>query len=296
MGPLLCGVDFSEHSLRALTLAFAMAARLDLPLKVVTVIDPLLAETGEPEFGPGRILADAQRDLNVLVASVVDAASLSAASVASIGVVGSPAPALLRVASTEHGSIIVVGTQGVGWARRLWFGSTTVRLLRAAAVPVLAVPAPDDDTIDPATQPHLGFDRVLCGVDFGSASRAAARMAATLSSQLSLPLTLMHVVAPTPVKDAWTGVATSVLNRAVEEGMEQLDAIAAGLNTPVKKTEVKTGEPAEILVEDAATGARALVVIGLGSVESHARPGATSSLIISHSKAPVLVVPEEIKK
>jgi nucleotide-binding universal stress UspA family protein len=293
MGPLICGVDFSEHSLRALTLAFAMAARLDVPLKVVTVIDPLLAEAGEPEFGPGRILADAQRDLNVLVASVVDAASMSAASVASLGVVGTPASALLRVASAEHGSIIVAGTQGVGWARRLWFGSTTVRLLRAAAWPVLAVPVPDDETIDPATQPHLGFDRVLCGVDFSTASISAARMAALLSSQLSLPLTLMHVVAPTPVKDAWTSVATSVLNRAVEDGMERLDGLAAGLNTPIKKTEVRTGEPAEVLVDEAAAGGRAVTIIGLGSVESHARPGATASLIISHSKAPVLVVPEE---
>ena len=41
--PLVCGIDFSVDSRRALVFAANLAGRLQRPLTVVTVIDPLLA-------------------------------------------------------------------------------------------------------------------------------------------------------------------------------------------------------------------------------------------------------------
>ena len=43
-GPLVCGVDFSPESRRALLYSSALAARLGCRLHVVSAVEPLLAE------------------------------------------------------------------------------------------------------------------------------------------------------------------------------------------------------------------------------------------------------------
>jgi nucleotide-binding universal stress UspA family protein len=290
VGPILCGVDFSDQSRRALMLGTALASRLDVPLRVATVIDPLLAEAADIEYGPGRLVADTQRDLDAFVQTVVASDSKVAAALSNRTAVGEPSQLLLEIAATEHASIIVVGTEGVGWVKRMWFGSTTMRLLRAAAVPILAVPAREAPASGSATHPDLGFDRLLCGVDFSAASAAAARMAATLSSRLDVPMILLHIETPTPVKETWKGIAESVLDAQVEKARRHLDALVSELAVRPSAAAVRTGEPAEVLVEQAKTGGRALIVLGLGSA-SHARPGATAALVLSHATSPVLAVP-----
>ena len=290
MGPVVCGIDFSDQSRRALTLAAALASRLGLPLRVATVVDPLLAEAAEMEYGPGRLVADTQRDLDVFVQTVVASGSTFATSLSTRTEVGEPSEVLLQIAAHEHASVVVVGTEGVGWMKRMWFGSTTMRLLRAAAVPVLAVPARETPVRDPAAPPDLGFDRVLCGVDFSAASEAAARMAAAISSRLGVPMILLHIETPTPVKETWKDIAASVLEGQVEKARRHLDVLVSELAVRPSAAAVRTGEPAEVLVEQAKTGGRALIVLGLGSA-SHARPGATAALVLSHSTSPVLAVP-----
>jgi nucleotide-binding universal stress UspA family protein len=290
VGPILCGVDFSGQSRRALILAAALAGRLEVPLRVVTVIDPLLAEAADIEYGPGRLVTDTRRDLDAFVQAVVPEGSTVAATLANRTEVGEPSQMLLHIAAHEVVSIIVVGTEGVGWVKRMWFGSTTMRLLRAAAIPILAVPAREAPGATSADQSDPGFERILCGVDFSSASTAAARMAARLSSRLSVPMSLLHIQAPTHVKDAWKRIAASVLELQVEKARRHLDALVSELAVRPTSAEVKTGEPAEVLVEEAKVGRRALITLGLGSA-SHARPGATAALVLSHAASPVLAVP-----
>lgn len=290
MGPILCGVDFSDQSRRALMLGTALAGRLDLPLRVATVIDPLLAEAAEIEYGPGRLVADTQRDLDAFVRTVLASDPKVAAACSNRTAVGEPSQLLLEIAAAERASMIVVGTEGVGWMKRMWFGSTTMRLLRAAAVPIVAVPAREPAAGGSAKQPDLGFDRLLCGVDFSAASEAAARMAATLSSRLSVPMILLHIETPTPVKESWKDIAASVLEGQVDKARRHLDALVSELPVRPSAAAVRTGEPAEVLVEQAKAGGRALIVLGLGSA-AHARPGATAALVLSHATSPVLAVP-----
>ena len=289
MGPILCGVDFSDQSRRALFLAAALAGRLEVPLHVVTVIDPLLAEAAEIEYGHGRLETDTRRDLDAFVQAAVPEGSKVAATLGKRTEVGEPSQMLLQIAAHEGASIVVVGTQGVGWVKRIWLGSTTMRLLRAAAVPVLAVPTRDGAAIADH-RADLGFDRLLCGVDFSSASEAAARLGALLSSRLSVPMSLLHIEAPTPVKDTWKRVAASALDLRVEKARRHLETLAAELPLRPVFAGVKTGKPADVLVEEAKAGGRALIVLGLGSA-SQARPGATAALVLSHATSPVLAVP-----
>jgi nucleotide-binding universal stress UspA family protein len=56
-------------------------------------------------------------------------------------VLGGPAQAIEKAAKQLQCDLIVMGTSGVGAAGRVFFGSTTDRVLRGTTIPVLAVPA-----------------------------------------------------------------------------------------------------------------------------------------------------------
>ena len=53
-------------------------------------------------------------------------------------VVGKPAPEILRVARERSCDLIVISSHGLTGARKLFFGSTTERVLRETTRPVLS--------------------------------------------------------------------------------------------------------------------------------------------------------------
>jgi nucleotide-binding universal stress UspA family protein len=288
--PLLCGVDFSAHSRRALRLAARLAAELGRRLVVVTVVETLLAEAADVQFGAGQLVADATRDLEALVtATLAPGGPHPALSVRAV--VGQPARTLLEVATADAAAAIVVGTQGLGWAGRVWFGSTTRRLLHAAALPVLAVPPADGGpTRGPAIEP-IELGRVLCGIDFGAASTAAARVSLELGARLGLPVRLIHAVPRFPVPEPWLAVATRVTAERLDHARRHLETVAAALGLPAAAAETREGDPAAVLIDEAAAGPPALIVLGLESSPGHPHAGVTAYRVISAAHTPVLAIP-----
>ena len=134
---IICGVDFSDESARALTWAQLLVTRLGARLVVVTVVDPLLAGAARTQTDSGWFLNDGRRDLEAFVTRAIGQPAATAAEL--LVVVGAPVLALLHAAE-QHGAIIVIGTRGLGRAERMIFGSTTLRLMRTTTWPVLAVP------------------------------------------------------------------------------------------------------------------------------------------------------------
>lgn len=288
--PLICGVDFSEPSRHTLALAAALARRLEHPLTVVTVLETLLADAADARFGPGYLTAEAARDLQAFVAATLPAGAPPGLTVRAM--VGQPARTLLELATAEHALAVVVGTQGLGWVGRLWFGSTTRRLLHGSAVPVLAVPSGEAGApAEAAPDDTLGFGRVLCGMDFGAASAAAARSSVDLGARLGLPVRLVHAVAPFQVPEPWLAVATQVTEERLAHARRHLEAVAVSLGLPASATETRQGDPATVLVEDAASGEPALIVLGLEPSHGHGYGGATASRVISATRTPVLAIP-----
>ena len=57
---------------------------------------------------------------------------------------GNAGEEILKQITECRADLVVMGTQGLEGARRMMFGSTTEQVLRESAVPVLAVPAPDE--------------------------------------------------------------------------------------------------------------------------------------------------------
>ncbi len=290
-GPVICGIDFSAGSRRALARAHALARRLGQPLAVISAIDPLLAEAANVQMGSAPFADRVRRDVDDLIRTVVGPAGAGAPAISIHVPVGAAAKELLAAAAEAHASVIVLGTEGLGRARRFMLGSTTLRVVRAAERPVLAVPPPKggDEGSRSAGASHE-ITRILCGVDFGDASRAAAEAAVALGRRLSAPVVLVHAVAGLPMPSMWDIMLAPTDDERERQARTNLQTLAAGLGTPPPAIEVALGEPDEVFGRLAGSSDAALIVLGLGDASGH-RPGSTALRIMTETHLPVLVVP-----
>jgi nucleotide-binding universal stress UspA family protein len=184
---VLCPVDFSEFSARAVHHASAIAhwygARLSVlhvfPVMPVLDLPPLLLEDKERH----QIMA-ALRKLTV---------SVPAATPLDLQVQQAPAihEAILGQISSTAVDFLVLGSHGRSGVRRLMLGSMTERLIRQAPCPALVVPAHAADI--PPDAP-VQFHNILCPVDFSDASLRAVEYAISLAEESDARLKILHVI------------------------------------------------------------------------------------------------------
>jgi len=139
---ILCPVDFSPHSERALGHALDLAALTGAHLTILTVVDPFLAQASHAAGKGHALTAQTQDEIQNLLGRISTARRHKAPAIAVA--VGSAADEILKHVTECSADLIVMGTQGLEGTKRLMFGSTTERVLRESRVPVLAVPAPPD--------------------------------------------------------------------------------------------------------------------------------------------------------
>jgi nucleotide-binding universal stress UspA family protein len=139
---ILCPVDFSEHSERALGVALDLAALTGAHLTLVHVVDALLDAASRASGNRDTLEAQTQQELQDLLQRSSAMTGKEPRRMAIAVAVGDPAEQVLKQAEECETDLIVIGTQGLEGARRLVFGSTTEGVLRASKVPVLAVPLP----------------------------------------------------------------------------------------------------------------------------------------------------------
>jgi nucleotide-binding universal stress UspA family protein len=288
-GPLLCGVDFSEPSRRALQVALVLARRLDAPLMVVTALHPLLAHAAEVQLGGDRFTQETSRDLAAFVAESVPAGTTWMPQTTPLVVVGDPATAILDAAAAHHASMVIVGTRGLGRTGRLFFGSTTSNLLKKASQPILAVPDRDQAQVDvQASSARLAVERLVCAVDLDDISAHAARVAVELGRRLTLPVVLLHAVQKLAGPEDWAPLLESTARESAAQAHSHLDGLIARLGEPATVT-IKVGTPADVLTAEIASGPPAWLVMGLGAAGR--TPGSTATQVLAESRAPVLAVP-----
>lgn len=135
---ILCPVDFSADSERALAAALALARATAGHVTLVTVVDPFL-DAGASAAGVDDALdAQTQRELQQLLDRA--APGLPREAVAVSVRVGKPAREILAQALDSNADVIVMGMRGIGGAQKLLLGSTSQKVLESATVPVLIVP------------------------------------------------------------------------------------------------------------------------------------------------------------
>ncbi len=135
---ILCGVDFSDASMAALSYALSLAQQADAWLGVVHVVEllPGVYDTPLPRALSDlarEIEADARRRFN----AAMPATAREACQVEDIVVVGHVRRTLVSLAEERHAELIVLGVQGRGAIDRMLFGSTADYVVRRASCPVL---------------------------------------------------------------------------------------------------------------------------------------------------------------
>jgi nucleotide-binding universal stress UspA family protein len=241
---ILCPIDFSDHSRRALQYAAALA-RAHKSTLLVLHVNPA---------GAGRQVSDAPilgtptpGDLTAEASRFIQSADTAGVPVEVITRKGTVAEEILKQATGAD--LLVIGTHGRSGFDRLILGSVTEKVLRKADCPVLSVPRGVSDTGAPPA-----FERILCPIDFSDCSRQALDHAVSFARTAGARLTVLHVMvyrmeeeAPemyeTLLSDSRLGLAE--LHRRFEESSrERLATVAdiAGASSTVE-TQLAVGKP-----------------------------------------------------
>src|SRR5262245_23176873 len=161
---ILCPVDFSKSSAGALRYAAAIARNFSTRLIVLTVEDPLLTEAVDLGTGVVWTPAAAKHEMEEFAAKTFGPDSPVLAILEYEVAVGKPSAEVLRVARERSCELIVISTHGLTGFRKLFFGSTTERVLRETTIPVLITPASDPGQLGREDIKKL-IGRILVPVD-----------------------------------------------------------------------------------------------------------------------------------
>jgi nucleotide-binding universal stress UspA family protein len=288
---VLCPVDSSDASAGALRYAAAIAEHFVTRLIVLVVEDPLL--TAATDFGMGVYWTPeaSEGEIEKFVTSTFgDDASAIAMCEYEVAV-GKPPVEILRIARERSCDLIVMSSHGLTGARKLFFGSTTERVLRETTVPVLVTPPvnPGPIHIEGARQ-LLG--RIVAPIDFSTGSLHQVQVAGGLAEAFDLPLILVHVIEP---------VRSRLISRLNISGLDMSrravadDAFSELLaKAPRFKPEtlVVHGDPAEEAAKVVRDRQAGLVVMGLhGSPRLGPRMGSVTYRLLCLSPTLVLALP-----
>jgi nucleotide-binding universal stress UspA family protein len=285
---ILCPVDRSDVSVRALSYAALLAREYVARLSVLEVIDWGLPPRGGVPISLPEMPPDVQDEvlgyLNRLVAPAQDAGVATELAVE----VGPIVRRILDRADTIASDLIVVGTHGRTGFDRLALGSVAEKVLRKAARPVLAVPPGPSQAID--ARP---FRSIVSAVDLSPATDAVIDVAADLATRYGSELVVLNVVEwPFSTSDERAGGWKRSLETRAEEKLAGLVADHCGARIKASH-QVVTGTPADEILALARARASDLIVLGVsghGAVE-RAILGATAHGVVRRSQCPVLTVP-----
>jgi nucleotide-binding universal stress UspA family protein len=188
---ILCPVDFSESSDRALAYAAALARWYDAQLTVLHVVPTFEPMKVRGDIGqPARVVAPMPRE--EVLAEMSQSLNLAALSprATPLAEAGDPQTTIIDQTLSTKADLIVMGTHGRRGFKRLLLGSVTEAVLREAPCPVLTVPPQASAQGSEA----VTFKRILCPIDFSPSSLQAMGFALNLARQADGRVTLLHVV------------------------------------------------------------------------------------------------------
>jgi nucleotide-binding universal stress UspA family protein len=286
---VLCGIDFSENSRAALRYAVALARRADGQVVAVFVNDPLLVKAAEVAYDARSIAERTAREFETFVTEAV--APDDVRLVERVVAVGDPAEELQKQARKRRTGVIVVGTRGLGGAGKLFFGSTTSRVLRAAAGPVLAVPLARGKNDAPDTQGRWPA-RILAGIALNRTALHATVAAVRTAKAFDARLVLLAVVPPVEAPK-WLLGGTETNDRArLEEARKRLVGMTRKLRAGDADIRVALGRPADEITEAAVDTGADLILLRLESDKRWlgARKGSVTYRVLGEAQVPVLAL------
>lgn len=288
---VLCPVDFSEFSQHALDHAAALARWYGARLTILHVFVTRPAV----DLPPARMTdGDRQRltaDLRRLAAHVPVDVALDLRITESSDIYRE----ILTQAEMVSADLLVLGTHGRSGFERLVLGSVAERVVRMAPCPTMIVPR---RAADAAPDEPVRFRRILCPVDFSTASTRAVRFAVSLAEEARAQLMLLHVIEMPPELTAEPMSADFDVDRvraaATAESLKQLQALVPDPqpNCTLKPL-VKEGPVYQAILATAAERTVDVIVMGVqgrGAVDLLVF-GSNTARVMRGAACPVLVLP-----
>ena len=288
---VLCPIDFSEFSRRALDHAAAIArwykARLTvlyvLPVRPVMELPP----TAISDVDLQRTRADIEQFIRHVPREIRLETRVEEAS--------SVHEEILRQAGAIGADLLVVGSHGRSGFERLLLGSVTERVVHKALCPTMVVPrrAPDKDPDEP-----VQFRRILCPVDFSETSNRALAYAMSLAEETAAHLTVVNVIEVPPELREHSfseGIDVDRIRAAAEADclsrLRQLIPDEARKRCTVE-TAVREGVAYREILKFAAEGDSDLIVMGVhgrGAIDLLLF-GSNTARVTRAAECPVLIV------
>lgn len=282
---ILCPVDFSPGSQRALRVAARLARERDAELVVMHAWHVPPTGLGDLPFPAGlseQIAGEARRGLD---AAVQEATAAGVKRVSAKLARGAPGPAIVAtVAEDREIGLVVLGTHGRTGLARVVLGSIAEHVVRHAPCSVLVT------RLDSEARP---FQHALVPIDFSASSRHALDLAAEHVRAGGAGLTLLHAL-ELPAADPGDAEATE-LARTVDARADQLLAewsapVERKATLPVARRTRAGKAGAEILAMLDDDRSFDLVVMGThGRTGVQRLLGSVAEKVVRHAPCPVLV-------
>jgi nucleotide-binding universal stress UspA family protein len=293
---ILCPVDLSDVSRRALEHAAAFARWYDAKLAVLHVFSPYPVPVAGSEFGgyttppPPLKVEDVVEAVRRFCEPLVEAGMTPEVLVRE----GVPATAIVEQVGQMGADLLVMGTHGRSGFERLILGSVTEKVVRRVRCPVLTVPPP----LERKAEHSVRFKAILCPVDFSPSSVRALEYGLTLAREADARLVVLHV-SETTIDDALAGEAAHFsvpeYHRHVKaDALERLSGLIPAEAREWCKPEpmVTSGRPYREILRVAADMDADVIVMGVqgrGAVDV-ALFGSTTNHVIRTASCPVLTL------
>lgn len=288
---VLCPIDFSDGSRGALRYANTVAGHFGAHLTLLGVNDPLLTEAAHLATGGSHLVSDTVKEMQKFHRQ-----SLGAKARADVHfevATGKPASEILRVSRALRSDVIVMSSHGSSGFRKLFFGSTTERVLRETTVPTLVTSGNDAGPTDVDDIRKL-VRRIIVPVDLTSATSNQLSVASRVANVLGVPLLLITVIEPLRPLTGHQDVHTVETERRyrVETELERLTSASAEGAAP--EALIVYGEPAEEIAKVAADRDAGLIIMGLHSSPLLGpRMGSVTYRVLCLAHRPVLALPPQ---
>jgi nucleotide-binding universal stress UspA family protein len=296
---ILCPIDFSPISRRALDLARNVTQQSAAELTVYHVVDMAALSLGNlvpnteafdlTQLRANREMAALKRTLgNGTIRFEVET--------------GFPHRMIARKALEIGADLVVMGTHGASGFEKLFLGSTAEKVLHQIQIPLMAVPP--GAKLETERDGTIRFDTLLMPVDFGKGSVATAEHALALAQQYGSRLLALHVFDP-PL-EAYTGPASwlnpvdleQMFERMVAERRHKLEAlIPADVRCWCEvEVQVLRGNAFEVIRRVAEQRRASIIIMG---AHGHGKGalgwlGSTAHKVIRAAPCPVLAVRKKV--
>jgi nucleotide-binding universal stress UspA family protein len=293
IGHILCPIDFSEFSRRAVRHAVAMAQTHEARLTVLHVLVKVPAVDVPPIELTAADRAHLMKEMQQFVGPTTPGLPLDFV----VREARDVRREILDQIEILRADLLVIGSHGRTGFEKLLLGSVAEHVLRKAACPVMVVPC--------GAAEHVGevrFARILCPVDFSAGSAEGLRYASSIASGAGAQLTVMHVIeVPPELREHYAAVPDLDIERlhaaAQAAAVEHLHHFVAATIGQLRASAILVREGAAYrhILAVAAEQRSDLIVMGVhgrGAVDRIVF-GSNTARVLRTATCPVLTIPAQ---